>query len=54
MPSLSAIEAVEQDCGLPTISAATATAWSILRALDMEPNVPGAGSLLTGAGVAAA
>jgi maleate isomerase len=48
MPSLDAIEAVEQACGLPTISAATATAWSILRALDLEPAVAGAGGLLAG------
>jgi maleate isomerase len=46
MPSLAAIEAVEQACGLPTISAATATAWSILRALDFTPAISGAGSLL--------
>lgn len=46
MPSLSAIEEVERDCGLPTLSAATATTWAILRALDLEPVVPGAGALL--------
>jgi maleate isomerase len=46
MPSLSVIEDVEQRCELPTLSAATATTWAILRALDLEPVVPGAGALL--------
>ena len=46
MPSLSVIEEVEQHSGLPTLSAATATTWAILRALDLEPVVPGAGTLL--------
>jgi maleate isomerase len=46
MPSLSVIEDVERRSGLPTLSAATATTWAILRALDLEPVVPGAGGLL--------
>jgi maleate isomerase len=46
MPSLPAIEEVERDSGLPTLSAATATTWAILRALNLEPVVPGAGALL--------
>ena len=55
MPSLPAIDAVEQASGLPTLSAATATAWALLRALELEPAIPQAGSLLasgarTGAG----
>ena len=49
MPSLSAIEEVERHSGLPTLSAATATTWAILRALDLEPVVPGAGALLRSA-----
>jgi maleate isomerase len=49
MPSLSAIQEVEHDSGLPTLSAATATTWAILRALDLEPVVPGAGALLRSA-----
>jgi maleate isomerase len=48
MPSLASIELVEQACGLPVLSAATATAYSILRALDLPPVVPGAGHLLSG------
>jgi maleate isomerase len=46
MPSLSVLEEVEQSSGLPTLSAATATTWAVLRALDLEPVVPGAGALL--------
>lgn len=46
MPSLAAIEDVERQSALPTLSAATATTWAILRALDLEPVVPGAGALL--------
>ena len=47
MPSLSAIEEVERRSGLPTLSAATATTWAILRALNLEPLAPGAGALLS-------
>jgi maleate isomerase len=46
MPSLSLIEAAEQELGLPVISAATAGAFSILRSLGLPTNLPGAGSLL--------
>jgi maleate isomerase len=46
MPSLPAIEAVEQESGLPTLSASTATAWALLRALELEPTAPHAGRLL--------
>jgi maleate isomerase len=49
MPSLSAIEEVERHSGLPTLSAATATTWAILRALNLEPVVPGGGALLRSA-----
>jgi maleate isomerase len=46
MPSLSVIEEVEQRAELPTLSAATATTWAILRALDLEPVAPGGAELL--------
>jgi maleate isomerase len=49
MPSLAAIEEVERHSGLPTLSAATATTWAILRALNLEPVAPGAGELLRSA-----
>jgi maleate isomerase len=46
MRSLPAIENVERQSGLPTLSASTATTWAILRALGLEPTVPGAGAIL--------
>jgi maleate isomerase len=46
MRSLDVLEEVERRSGLPTVSAATATTWAILRALDLEPVAPGAGALL--------
>ena len=47
MPSLPAIEAVQQASGLPVLSAATATAHAILRELGLPTGIPGAGSLLS-------
>jgi maleate isomerase len=46
MRSLPVLEEVEQRSGLPTLSAATATTWAVLRALDLEPVVPRGGALL--------
>lgn len=46
MPSLSLIEPAEQEFGLPVLSAATAGAYSLLRALDLSVDILGAGSLL--------
>jgi maleate isomerase len=48
MPSLQAIDEVEQRVGLPVISAATCTAFAMLVALGLEPVVPNAGHLLSG------
>jgi len=48
MPSLPAIQAVEDECGLPVLSAATATVHALLTKLGLEPVVPGAGRLLAG------
>lgn len=48
MPSLASIQAVEDALGLPVVSAATCTTYQILRALDLKPIVPNAGSLLSG------
>lgn len=48
MPSLPSIMPVEQACGLPVLSAATATTYSILRALNLPTVVPNAGHLLSG------
>ena len=46
MPSLSLIEQAEVEFGIPVLSAATAGAFSILRALDVPAAVEGAGALL--------
>lgn len=48
MPSLPSIEAVQEEAGIPVLSAATATAHRILTELGLEPRVPGAGALLAG------
>lgn len=46
MPSLDLVEAAEQEFGLPVLSAATAGAFSILRAAGLPATIPAAGSLL--------
>jgi maleate isomerase len=46
MPSLPAIPLVERRTGLPTLSAATATAHQLLSALQLEPLIADAGTLL--------
>jgi maleate isomerase len=48
MPSLASIQAVEDELGLPVVSAATCTTYQILKALGLKPVVPDAGSLLGG------
>ncbi len=48
MPSLAAIQPVEDAAGLPVLSAATATVFTILSELELEPRVPRAGRLLSG------
>lgn len=46
MPSLDLIGPAEAEFGLPVLSAATAGAHALLRALDLPAVLPGAGSLL--------
>lgn len=48
MPSLAAVQRVEDELGLPVITAATATTFEILQALGQEPAIVGAGRLLAG------
>jgi maleate isomerase len=48
MPSLPSIQPVEDRLGVPVVSAATATAYSILSRLGLRPEIPRAGSLLSG------
>jgi maleate isomerase len=50
MPSLAAVQAVEDELGLPVVSAATATAYETLRALGHRPAIRAAGSLLAQSG----
>ncbi|RYY98032.1 MAG: Asp/Glu racemase, partial [Comamonadaceae bacterium] len=49
MPSLEAIARVEATTGKPVVTAAVATVNAMLRALGLDPIVPGAGALLSGA-----
>ena len=49
MPSLAAIPVVEQECGLPVVSAAVCTTYQMLKKLDLATQVPDAGGLLSGA-----
>ena len=46
MPSLPLIEPAEAEFGLPVLSATTATAFTLLRRLELPTVLPGAGSLL--------
>ena len=48
MPSLPAIQPVQDEIGIPVLSAATATTHRILTELGLDPRVPGAGALLAG------
>jgi maleate isomerase len=48
MPSLQVVEEIEAAAGIPIVTAATATAWSILTALALDPIAPGGGTLLAG------
>lgn len=48
MPSLDAVQQVEYELGVPVVTAATTTAYEILRALGHEPAMWGAGQLLAG------
>lgn len=48
MPSLPAIQPVEDEAGIPVLSAATATVFTMLTELGLSTKVPGAGSLLSG------
>lgn len=48
MPSLASVQTVEDELGLPVITAATATTYEILKALGHEPAMAGAGRLLAG------
>ncbi|GAX90270.1 maleate cis-trans isomerase family protein [Effusibacillus lacus] len=48
MPSLQAIQVVQDQIGLPVLSAAISTVYQILKKLDLKTFVPNAGRLLSG------
>lgn len=49
MPSLPAVPMVEAQTRKPVVTAAVATTWAMLRALNLPTRVPGGGTLLSGA-----
>lgn len=49
MPSLPAVAQVEAQTGKPVLTASIATTYAILKELGLDPVVPGAGALLSGA-----
>ncbi|ANS28736.1 Maleate isomerase [Rhodococcus opacus] len=54
MPSLDLVQAAEDEFELPVLSAATAGVYSLLRALGLPVDIPGAGGLLRADAPAAA
>jgi len=48
MPSLAAVPIVEDECGLPVVSAAICTTHQMLQRLGLKTCVPDAGTLLSG------
>lgn len=48
MPSLASIPLIEAQSGLPVVSSAVCTTWSLLRHLSLERRAPDAGALLSG------
>lgn len=48
MPSLAAVPIVEQECGLPVLSASIATTYQMLKRLGLKAVAPNAGALLSG------
>jgi maleate isomerase len=48
MRSLPSIAAVERESGVPTLSAAVATTWQMLKQLGLPTHIPSCGELLSG------
>lgn len=48
MPSLAAIQKVEDECGIPVLSSAVATTHQMLAKLNLQTAVPNCGTLLSG------
>lgn len=47
MPSLPAIQAIENRTGIPTVSASIATTFAMMKQLGLDTRIPGLGSLMT-------
>lgn len=47
MPSLAVVQSVEDELGMPVVTATTATTRALLLALGLRPRVTGAGRLLS-------
>ena len=48
MQSLPSIQKVQDESGIPTVSAAVATTWQMLRKLGLKAEVAGCGALFSG------
>jgi maleate isomerase len=48
MPSLAAVQVVENEAGLPVVSAAISTTYQMLKKLNLSTHVPSGGALLSG------
>jgi maleate isomerase len=48
MPSLAAVQQVQDECGLPVLSASIATTFQMLKHLNLSTYVPNGGALLSG------
>ena len=48
MPSLSVVDRLQAEIGVPVTSAAVCTAFQLMRKLDLRAEAPGAGELLSG------
>lgn len=48
MPSLPVVQQVQEECGLPVITASISTAYCMMKALGLKAQAPGCGELLSG------
>jgi maleate isomerase len=48
MPSLAAVQKVQDECGVPVVSASIATTYQMLKKLNLATYVPNGGALLSG------
>ncbi len=48
MPSLAAVQKVETECGIQTVTASVCTAYQMMKELGLKAEVPNCGALLSG------